>query len=105
MLRIKSVTRDTVDLTQVWRNEEDYKSFLKEASQGYDLRELLKEKGVLTTENNQLIQESEVPNLISHLTQRDHLIQFINGRWLAPGTRIGDPLKQGRNYLPFPDQE
>jgi hypothetical protein len=104
LLRIKSVTPELVDLTQIWQSRASYENFLKEAMQGESLKHLLEKKGLSVFESDAPILASDVPALVFELRTRPHIVQFLHERWRLPGMSVGDPLKRGRNYLPFPNE-
>lgn len=102
LLRIKSITEDAVCFSQVWRSEEVAEKFRDEALRGIDMMALLRESGVDSKEIISTPNETEILSLIGQIRQRPHIVQVIHKDWRTPDMAIGDPLKRGKLYLPFP---
>ena len=104
LLRTKSITDGAVMLTQVWRSAEDFEQYLQFALRGVSLKKSLEDLGMTVIEKQRKILATEIPLLIQELESRPHIMQFIINEWRKPGMKIGDPLKQGKRYLPFPEE-
>lgn len=102
LLRIKSITESAVCFSQIWKTEAIAESFRDEALRGIDMMALLKEAGVENTEVISHPSESDVLKLISEIRTRPHIIQVISPQWKTEDMTIGDPLKRGKLYLPYP---
>lgn len=103
LMRIKSVSQEEVELTQIWRSLNDYEDFLREGLEGHDLKALLRTEGIEVRETGRDCMVADVSDILSHLRKRPHIIQFLHWAWRNAEISVGDPLKEGRLYLPFPE--
>lgn len=104
LIRIKSISGSSVLLSQVWKAKRDYTEFLVEALKGIDMKAMLIKNGIESIESEAFITEKKVEKLLESFFRKPHILQFIHSRWRKPNMKVGDPLKQGRSYLPFPNE-
>ena len=105
LLRVKYIENGCVCLTQVWRTAKDYDDFTREALQGHSIKNYLERMNFIISESDSEISEPEVLLLLKKLESHPNIIQFITPAWMNESMQTGDPLKKGKLYLPFQDQE
>lgn len=107
LLRTKHVDAPTgeVILSQIYRERSGYETFLREACGEHDLAALLERRGIHMKKEDAMVPSSFGPELVAHVLTYPHIIQYIREDWKTPGMMIGDPLKQGRLYLPNLDEK
>lgn len=103
VLRIKSVTDHFVCFTQAWTSEARAEQFSVEALRGVNMMRILETRGVSFREEVFQADEEELRNLISDLRREPHIFQVVAEPWRTPDMKIGDPMKVGKLYLPFPE--
>lgn len=104
LLRTKSIQCDEVVLTQVWLSKTCYQNFLQEALMGHSLRYYFEDLGLTVKEEERIVREYNISQILDSIQQKPHIIQFLNAKYHRSNISIGDPLKRGKLYLPFPDQ-
>ena len=103
LLRIKSITESSVCISQIWTSLNVAEKFRVDALRGVDMMALLKERGINNKEVEKFVTKDEITRLISEIRTRPHIIQVIVDPWKTSDMVIGDPLKRGKLYLPFPN--
>ncbi len=104
LMRTKSIDGEDVLLTQVWHSKKSYQDFLQQALLGHSLRTYFEDQGLTVREEERIIREYDINRILASIRQMPHIIQFLHQSYRQPEFLIGDPLKQGKLYLPFPDQ-
>jgi len=104
MFRAKCIDSKAMMLVQIWQTAEDHKNFELEAIRGINLKRLLNNQGLDIKAETGTITEDKVFEFVSSLRRCDHLIQHIIPKWKTADMIVGDPLKKGKNYLPFPEK-
>ena len=104
LLRAKVVRQKSVDLIQIWRSDADMMSFSSRVLNRENLIELIQKRGFVVNTKEAWLPQSEVETLILDISQRPHIWQFIAQSWQQPWMKLGDPLKRGQGYLPFPNE-
>ncbi|MDX9732414.1 MAG: hypothetical protein RBT63_11635 [Bdellovibrionales bacterium] len=106
LLRTKHVDHSNraVVLSQLYRDESGYQDFLYNASPQHDLAALLAQHGISTKRYDACVPRSFGPELLASVVAHPHIIQYLQEAWRTPDLKIGDPLKQGRLYLPNPEE-
>jgi hypothetical protein len=104
LMRTKSIQDEDVILSQVWLSKKCYQSFLQEALMGHSLRHYFEEIGLNVKEEERIIREYHIARILVTIQAMPHIIQFLHPKYRLLNTIIGDPLKKGKLYLPFPDQ-
>ena len=105
LLRVKYCDAGTIHYTQVWRDVAVYRAHLNEAIGSVDIKGLLADAGISVYEETSMIASTEVPTLIASLRRHPHVLQVICPEWRLPDMILGDPLKIGDGYLPFPERK
>lgn len=107
LLRTKHVVASSreVVLSQIYRDRSGYETFLREACGEHDLARLLQQRGISMKKEDSMVDPSFGPELVASVLTYPHIIQYIREEWKTPGMLIGDPLKQGRLYLPNLDEK
>jgi len=104
LFRIKYVAHGSVWLCQLWDGEASSENFAQEALQGVNTYDLLKEKGISSVEVKSSINFARAKEKLHTIRSNDHILQFVNEPFIERDMKIGDPLKSGRSYLPFPEE-
>ncbi len=102
LYRVKSVQLQTVHLTQVWQSAACFQQYTNTALQGQSISELLKKYGIIVRTYTKEITETEASVILEGLLKFPHILQFVAQKFLKKEMTLGDPLKSGKNYLPFP---
>lgn len=102
LLRVKIAYSDCVILYQIWSSETVFKAYLQKAVQGLSLSDLLLRKNISVEEHGENVDLAHITHFLSSLKNENHILQYICPEWKTADMTIGDPLKQGRNYLPNP---
>ncbi len=103
VLRVKSVSSEFVCFTQAWTEEKYADEFTQLALRGVNMMKILETQGISSQEKTYLATDAELGSLISSLQKRPHILQVVADKWRTPDMKIGDPMKIGKLYLPFPD--
>lgn len=105
LFRAKSVIDSSISLDQLWSSKGDYQDFLIQALGTVDMVSVLNKNGLSVVEKESDINLNQAQELVQSIQSRNHIVQF-KSRHLQIATHgpIGDPLKLGKGYLPFPDE-
>jgi|GEM_PF-4551706 len=102
LYRVKSVQSQSVYLTQVWKDAQTFQEYSELALQGQSLARLLEKQGIFARTVMQEVSTEEAVKRLNDLQTFPHILQFVAKDFFKPEMCIGDPLKKGSNYLPFP---
>lgn len=103
VLRVKSITNDFVCFTQAWISEDFAERFREQALRGVNMMRILETQGIHSKEQTYFSDHAGVQELISKVRTRQHILQVVAEPWRTADMKIGDPMKVGKLYLPFPD--
>ncbi len=103
LFRAKAITGTAMTLVQIWRSQADQKAFDAEVYAGVNFLSVLRENGLEIVSEGFQINRDQAIEQIEHIRKLPHLLQFVCEDWRTQGMVVGDPLKVGRGYLPFPE--
>ncbi len=104
ILRAKVIKNQSVSLVQIWRRKDDFLEYKKTALQGVDMKSLFEKNGLTVIESCRE-DFDDVFKYLNELKSYPHILQHISSEYYTPELVVGDPLKIGNLYLPFPNKQ
>lgn len=90
-------------LVQIWQSKEAQRAFDREVYTGINFINVLNNNGLKITSEESYVSAEEAVKQIEAARKLPHLLQFVSDAWKTQDMMVGDPLKAGRGYLPYPE--
>ncbi len=102
LFRAKISTEDAIYFTQIWENEKAAVEFERLVEKTGSPTEILKKLNFQVKIEKKPVTMTQAQDLIQQTIKQSAVIQYVNEPFVVEGIDIGDPLKVGDQYLPFP---